>query len=127
MDSEKINTAHRPFEALEIGAFRWFVAYRFFFTFGLQMLATIAGWQIWAMTHSKMQLGYAGLVEAIPSIGMALYAGHIADKYARKKSGTGSHDFHSIVCFRSADWILVGKGSFLYSIYFRRPFWRWIW
>ena len=93
MDSEKINTAHRPFEALEIGAFRWFVAYRFFFTFGLQMLATIAGWQIWAMTHSKIQLGYAGLVEAIPSIGMALYAGHIADKYARKKVALGAMIF----------------------------------
>lgn len=85
MDPEKVIRSHQPFEALQIGAFRWFVAYRFFFTFGLQMLATIAGWQIWAMTHSKLQLGYAGLAEAIPSIGMALYAGHIADKYSRKK------------------------------------------
>ena len=96
MDSEKVNHPHNPFEALQIGAFRWFVAYRFFFTFGLQMLATLAGWQIWAMTHSKIQLGFAGLVEAIPSIGMALYAGHIADKYSRKRVALGAMVFIQI-------------------------------
>ncbi len=107
MDSKKINSSHQPFEALQIGAFRWFVAYRFFFTFGLQMLATIAGWQIWAMTHSKLQLGYAGLVEAIPSIGMALYAGHIADKYSRKKVALGAMFFIQL----SVLGLILGLGS----------------
>jgi MFS family permease len=91
MDSEQVkNLKHNPFDSLAILPFRWFLFYRFFFTFGLQMMALVAGWQIWEMTKNKLALGTAGLVEAIPSIGMALYAGHIADKYHRKKVALGS-------------------------------------
>ena len=43
------------------------------------------GWQIFQLTNDALFLGFAGLAEAIPAIGIALYAGHIADVVDRKK------------------------------------------
>jgi MFS family permease len=51
----------------------------------VQMLSVIVGWQIYAITKDPLALGLIGLAEAIPFISAALYAGHIADIFQRKK------------------------------------------
>lgn len=48
-------------------------------------LAVIVGFQVWDVTHDKLALGLLGLIEAIPSVGLALYGGHVADHFDRRK------------------------------------------
>src|SRR4051812_42918259 len=47
--------------------------------------ATVVAWQVYALTKDPLSLGLVGLAEAIPFIGAALYAGHIADRHDRKR------------------------------------------
>ncbi|MVN21278.1 MFS transporter [Mucilaginibacter sp. HMF7410] len=58
---------------------------RFFFTFAYQMQAVIVGYHIYQLTKSALALGMIGLTEAIPSIGIALYGGYVADKSEKKR------------------------------------------
>lgn len=52
---------------------------RVFVTIAFMIQAVIAGWEIYSITKSPLSLGLIGLAEAIPAIGIALYAGHLAD------------------------------------------------
>jgi MFS family permease len=74
-----------PYAALRISEFRSFVIARFCFTMAMQIQAVVVGWQIYELTKDPLSLGLIGLVEVIPSIGVALYAGHLADITSRRK------------------------------------------
>jgi MFS family permease len=43
------------------------------------------GWQVYEITGDPFSLGLIGLAEAVPAIGVSLYAGHVADIVDRKK------------------------------------------
>jgi MFS family permease len=49
------------------------------------MQAVVFGWLIYAHTKDPMSLGLIGLAEAIPAVGIALFGGHLADRFNRKK------------------------------------------
>ncbi|MEN0057382.1 MAG: MFS transporter, partial [Bdellovibrio sp.] len=53
---------------------------RFFFTFAVQMQAVVLGWRIYNLLRDPLYLGFIGLAEAVPAIGLALYAGYIVDR-----------------------------------------------
>jgi MFS family permease len=53
---------------------------RFFFTFGVQMQVIVLGWRMYELTKDPLQLGLIGLMEAIPALGLALFAGYIVDR-----------------------------------------------
>ncbi|HET7650345.1 MAG TPA: MFS transporter [Gammaproteobacteria bacterium] len=53
--------------------------------FAFQMLSVAVGWQIYAMTGRAFDLGMIGLVQFIPSILLALPAGHVADIFERRR------------------------------------------
>jgi len=44
----------------------------------------VVGWQVYAQTGDPLTLGLIGLAEALPFIGVALYAGHVADRVTRR-------------------------------------------
>ena len=73
------------FIALRYKDFRSYLGMKFFFTFAYQMQAVILGFYVYQLTKSAFALGLIGLAEAIPSIGIALYGGYIADKSEKKK------------------------------------------
>lgn len=73
------------YAALRIKDFRWFTCARFILTFAIQMQSVIVGWQIYQITKDALSLGLIGLAEAIPFFLVALYAGHAADSFSRKK------------------------------------------
>ena len=54
-------------------------------TLGTQTQAVVVGWQLYALTHDPLALGLIGLAEALPYIGLALFAGHIADAGNRRR------------------------------------------
>jgi MFS family permease len=60
--------------------FKKILSSRFLFTLGTQMQAVIVGWQMYQLTHDPLKLGLIGLAEAVPAIGIALYAGYVVDR-----------------------------------------------
>src|SRR3954454_3611738 len=76
---------HDPYVSLRNPNFLWYVASLVALTLGTQIQATVVAWQVYALTKDPLSLGLVGLAEALPFIGAALYAGHIADIHDRKK------------------------------------------
>lgn len=74
-----------PYAALKLPDFRLFVTARFCITLAIQMQGVAVAWQVYDLTGDPLSLGLIGLAEAIPSISVSLYAGHIADIVQRKK------------------------------------------
>lgn len=74
-----------PYAALRIPEFRLFVTARVCVTMAIQIQAVVVGWQVYEITKDPLSLGLIGLAEAIPSIAVALYAGHVADVVPRKR------------------------------------------
>ena len=75
---------HDPYVSLRNPNFLWYVASLVAMTLGTQIQATVVAWQVYALTKDPLSLGLVGLAEALPFIGAALYAGHVADRYDRK-------------------------------------------
>lgn len=74
-----------PYAALKYPDFRNFVFARFLITLAIQIQATVVGWQVYEITRDPLSLGLIGLAEALPSMAVSLYAGHVADVVNRKK------------------------------------------
>ncbi|HKH82907.1 MAG TPA: MFS transporter [Gemmatimonadales bacterium] len=74
---------HDPYAALRIPNFRRFVSSLMAMTVATQIQAVVVAWQIYDLTHDPLSLGLIGLAEAIPFIGVALFAGHVADRVSR--------------------------------------------
>ncbi|HEY0742881.1 MAG TPA: MFS transporter [Chryseosolibacter sp.] len=74
-----------PYAALRIPEFRLYVTARFCVTLAIQVQSVVVAWQVYELTKDPLSLGLIGLAEAVPSIGVSLYAGHIADVVQRKK------------------------------------------
>jgi MFS family permease len=53
-------------------------------TLAYQMAGVAIGWQMYDLTHSPLALGFVGLVQFVPSLLLALYVGHAADRYDRR-------------------------------------------
>ena len=50
-----------------------------------QMLAIAIGWQVYDLTNSALSLGLIGLAQFLPQFLLALVAGHVADRYDRRR------------------------------------------
>ncbi len=60
--------------------FKKLISARFLFTFAVQMQAVVLGWRIYDLLKDPLYLGFIGLTEAVPAIGLALYAGYLVDR-----------------------------------------------
>lgn len=60
--------------------FKKLLTARFLFTFAVQMQAVVLGWRIYELLKDPLYLGFIGLAEAVPAIGLALYAGYLVDR-----------------------------------------------
>jgi MFS family permease len=74
---------HDPYATLRIPNFRWFITSLLTMTVATQIQAVVVAWQIYGLTHDPLSLGLIGLAEAVPFIGFALFAGHVADRISR--------------------------------------------
>ncbi|WP_312242973.1 MFS transporter [Pantoea sp.] len=54
-------------------------------SFGFQMFSVAVSWQIYALTNSALALGMIGLMQFLPSLLLALPAGHLADQFDRRR------------------------------------------
>lgn len=83
-------SARDPYAALRFHDFRLLAAGRFLEALGEQMLGVAVGWELYERTHSPLALGIVGLVQVLPVIALALPAGHLADRFERKRIVLGT-------------------------------------
>jgi MFS family permease len=97
-------------DVLRIPEFRNFIIGRFTFIMGLRMMGTLVSWWMYELTHDPFYIGMIGLAEAIPAVGLALYAGHVIDKSEKRKLLLTAVIFYAVcVVFLLAS--SVGKGA----------------
>src|SRR5580704_16824825 len=65
--------------------FRLYQAARLMVIVGAEAQSVAVAWQVYAMTHSALDLGYTGLALFLPGVFVMLAAGHAADRYDRRK------------------------------------------
>jgi MFS family permease len=80
-----MQVAHDPYAALRVENYRRFIVSTLTMTLSSQIQGVVVAWQIYAITHDPLSLGLMGLAEALPFIGIALFAGHVADRFSRHR------------------------------------------
>ncbi|WP_260735291.1 MFS transporter [Tunturiibacter lichenicola] len=65
--------------------FRLYQAARLMVILGAEAQSVAVAWQVYALTHSALDLGYTGLALFLPGLFVMLAAGHAADRYDRRK------------------------------------------
>lgn len=77
---------HDPFAALRFRDYRLFALGNVLSVTGYQMQSVAVGWELYERSGSAMVLGGVGLVEVLPVIALTLPAGHVADRFDRKRT-----------------------------------------
>lgn len=73
-----------PLVVLRYRDYAAYAATRFCTTLCWQMLSVAVGWQVYALTHDPLDLGYLGLVQFLPFVSLVLPGGHVADHTDRR-------------------------------------------
>ncbi len=73
-----------PYAALRYKEFNIFLIVRFAMVFAWSMQFIVIEWQVYSMTKDPLSLGIIGLMEVIPAVTMALFAGHIVDQKEKR-------------------------------------------
>ncbi len=110
-----------PYAALRFKEFNIFLIVRFALVFAWSMQFIIIEWQVYSMTKDALSLGLIGLMEIVPAIGMALFAGHIVDQREKRNllkvciiaflalsAGLFALTLPWVVTTISQKWILIG-------------------
>ena len=79
-----MKTKNDPYTALRYREFNTFLLLRFAMVFAWSMQFIIIEWQVYSLTKNPLSLGIIGLMEIIPAVAMALFAGHIVDQKEKK-------------------------------------------
>ncbi|MEJ1221905.1 MFS transporter [Sediminicola sp. 1XM1-17] len=113
-----------PYAALRFKEFNIFLSVRFAMVFAWSMQFVVIEWEVYSLTKNPLSLGIIGLMEVIPAVGMALFAGHIVDQSEKRNLLIKCLLGFSVISFGLflLTWPrIVGEWStnaILYSIYF---------
>jgi MFS family permease len=64
--------------------YRLFLLARLLVTAAIQIQSVAVGYQVYAMSHDKLALGFVGLAQFLPMLALILPAGDLADRYNRR-------------------------------------------
>ncbi len=73
-----------PYAALRFREFNIFLIARFAMVFAWSMQFIVIEWQVYSMTKDPWSLGIIGLMEVIPAVSTALFAGHFVDQKEKR-------------------------------------------
>ncbi|WGF91918.1 MFS transporter [Aequorivita marisscotiae] len=73
-----------PYAALRFREFNIFLLVRFAMVFAWTMQFVVIEWEVYSITKNPLSLGIIGLMEVIPAVSMALFAGHIVDQKEKR-------------------------------------------
>lgn len=122
--STEIKQKKDPYAALRFKEFNTFLLLRFAMVFAWSMQFIIIEWQVYSITKDPLSLGIIGLMEVIPAISLALFAGHVVDQKEKKGLLVKCILAFSVISFGLflLTWpVVIGDVStqtILYSIYF---------
>ena len=74
-----------PYAALRYKEFNVFLLVRFAMVFAWSMQFVVIEWEVYSLTKNPLSLGMIGLMEVIPAVSLALFAGHIVDQKEKKR------------------------------------------
>lgn len=112
-----------PYAALRFREFNIFLLLRFVLVFAWSMQFIVIEWQVYTLTKDPLSLGIIGLMEIIPALSLALFAGHIVDQREKRNLFLCCIGLFSLISlglfFLSEASIMAswGQKSILYSIY----------
>ena len=75
----------RALDVLRHPGFMRFLSARLLATLAAQMQTVAVGWQVYDITHDPIDLGLVGLSQFLPFVVLILPAGHVADRYDRRR------------------------------------------
>lgn len=78
-----------PYAALRSGEYRAFLAAIAAVSLATQVQSAVLGWQVYALTHDPLSLGFIGLAEALPFLTLTLVGGWAADRVDRRLLSIG--------------------------------------
>ena len=104
-----------PYAALRYREFNIFILVRFALVFAWSMQFVIIEWQVYALTKDPLYIGLIGLMEIIPALGMALFAGHIVDQKEKRNLLAVCIALFSIISF-ALFWITSPEVSETWSV-----------
>lgn len=73
-----------PYAALRYKEFNVFLLVRFAMVFAWSMQFVVIEWEVYSLTKNPLSLGLIGLMEVIPAVSLALFAGHMVDQREKK-------------------------------------------
>ena len=112
-----------PYAALRIKEFNMFLMVRFVLVFAWSMQFIVIEWEVYSLTKDPLSLGLIGLMEIIPALTMALFAGHIVDQKEKRNLLATCIAAFSLISFGLflLTWPLIvsdwSTNTILYSIY----------
>ena len=112
-----------PYAALRFKEFNIFLLLRFVLVFAWSMQFIVVEWQVYSLTKDPLSLGIIGLMEIIPALSMALFAGHIVDQREKRNLFLWCIGLFSLISlglfFLSKDSVMTlwNQKSILYCIY----------
>jgi len=112
------------YSSFRIRDYRLLISATFLSSFGLQMLSVAVSWDLYVQTKSAIVLGNVGFVQVAPFLMFALFAGHVADHYDRRRvmiftqlvflvaSGLLVFGFHSVAAIYTCLFLTATARSF---------------
>jgi len=85
MDSPSSKPPRRGLEAFAFRDFRRYQLARVAVILGAEAQAVAVAWQVYSITHRAIDLGYTGLALFLPGLFFLLPAGHVADRFDRRR------------------------------------------
>src|SRR5690606_3405842 len=73
-----------PYAALRYREFNIFLLVRFAMVFAWTMQFVVIEWEVYSLTKDPLSLGIIGLMEVVPAVSLALFAGHVVDQKEKK-------------------------------------------
>lgn len=80
MPTERID----PFSSLKYKEFNIFLLMRFSIVMAWSMQFIVVEWLVYRMTKDPLSLGIIGLMEVVPAVSIALFAGHVVDQKEKR-------------------------------------------
>lgn len=85
MSSLPARGRHDPFAALRFAEFRNLICGSFLTTMAILIQEIALAYELYKLTRDPLTLGFIGLAEAVPFIALALFGGHFADRYEKRR------------------------------------------
>ncbi len=97
--------------------FRAFIAASSLARFGTAGLSVLLGYHLYTLTHDPLSLGWLGLVQAVPAIGLVLFGGVVADKFSRHTITVAGRAIYAGLCLLLGLTAMAGGRSAIIGVY----------